>query len=592
MLDAQIRYFWLLLSVLVVSTAYAQSQSIHVEWGYTPPSQPRVSGFKLYQEGVFACQADDPKATAMDCTVAMTSTPTNFTLTATFVDGTESPHSAPFAFSPTPDSSRDSGRKEREPTALISTSVAAGTAPLTVAFDGTGSSAANGLALVGYLWDFGDGSSARLASVTHTYQEPGTYTATLTVTDSQRLRKTAQTPVVVRANPKRTAQKSATTTSTQTSVSAGSSDRTRVAQAASSAASDNMPLRMEAGELALTTVWMKVAFSASYTQPVVIAGSSSFKDKDSCPVRLRNVTSKGFEIRLGEWPSQGGRYGSAIVNYLVMEQGRATLKDGAMIEAGRFHGTTGMNMISFAGQFSQAPVILTSIASASAPAAVTGRVGVGGRAGFAYLLQEHEKNKRSAHKPEVVHYIAWEPGMGRLGPLGFEAAHAAQMVSSTGGSIRPQGGFGHQPLLIAERQTLGGGDPVARQVQKVVATGLQSRVQEQQSRDTETVHRAEEIGYVALYPLAEPRMATFSWEWHEEKKKKLQGFRVVANGEVLCTTSRTTARSLMCPLPAGLGQVTFAMEAIYANNEVSKPSNSLVYRPPQRPGAGQMAQLQ
>jgi hypothetical protein len=72
--------------------------SIHVEWGYTPPSDPTVIGFNLYREGEFVCQVMDAYASAMDCTVSLIADTTNFTLTASFSDNTESPHSAPFAF--------------------------------------------------------------------------------------------------------------------------------------------------------------------------------------------------------------------------------------------------------------------------------------------------------------------------------------------------------------------------------------------------------------------------------------------------------------------------------------------------------------
>jgi PKD repeat protein len=51
-----------------------------------------------------------------------------------------------------------------------------------VSFDGTGSFDPEG-ALV-YAWDFGDGRTGQGASVSHTYATAGTYTATLTVTDS------------------------------------------------------------------------------------------------------------------------------------------------------------------------------------------------------------------------------------------------------------------------------------------------------------------------------------------------------------------------------------------------------------------------
>lgn len=73
-------------------------QSIHIEWGYTPPSAPAVRGFKLYQEGLFVCQILDPVATSMDCMVTLTSATTMFTLTAYFNDDTESPHSSQFGF--------------------------------------------------------------------------------------------------------------------------------------------------------------------------------------------------------------------------------------------------------------------------------------------------------------------------------------------------------------------------------------------------------------------------------------------------------------------------------------------------------------
>jgi chitodextrinase len=53
---------------------------------------------------------------------------------------------------------------------------------LVCAFDGNGSSDADG-AIVAYAWDFGDGTSGTGAGLQHEYSQPGTYTATLTVTD-------------------------------------------------------------------------------------------------------------------------------------------------------------------------------------------------------------------------------------------------------------------------------------------------------------------------------------------------------------------------------------------------------------------------
>lgn len=68
-----------------------------------------------------------------------------------------------------------------EPVAVISATPTSGLAPLTVAFDGRGSTGPN--TLVSWAWSFGDGSFGSGDQTTHVYSTPGTYTASLVVTD-------------------------------------------------------------------------------------------------------------------------------------------------------------------------------------------------------------------------------------------------------------------------------------------------------------------------------------------------------------------------------------------------------------------------
>lgn len=92
---------WIIAICLLAATvavANAATRSIHVEWGYTPPTEPAVTGFRLYQEGVAVHDWVGADVREGDATVDLTATITAFTLTATFADETESPHSAPFAF--------------------------------------------------------------------------------------------------------------------------------------------------------------------------------------------------------------------------------------------------------------------------------------------------------------------------------------------------------------------------------------------------------------------------------------------------------------------------------------------------------------
>ncbi len=55
---------------------------------------------------------------------------------------------------------------------------------LSVAFDGTGSSAADGATVTGYAWEFGDGGTSSEAKPVHVYGEAGSYPVKLVVTDS------------------------------------------------------------------------------------------------------------------------------------------------------------------------------------------------------------------------------------------------------------------------------------------------------------------------------------------------------------------------------------------------------------------------
>ncbi len=77
------------------------------------------------------------------------------------------------------------GDANRSPQAVAQASPTSGDLPLTVNFDGTQSSDPDNDTL-SFDWDFGDGSShASAATASHEYQTPGTYTATLTVSDGQ-----------------------------------------------------------------------------------------------------------------------------------------------------------------------------------------------------------------------------------------------------------------------------------------------------------------------------------------------------------------------------------------------------------------------
>ena len=88
----------------------------------------------------------------------------------------------------------------QRPTARVIATPLAGTAPLQVMLDGTGSTDPDGT-LVGFSWTFGDGDSGTGAQVQHRYSLPGRFRAELIVSDERGARDTASVDIAVESPP-------------------------------------------------------------------------------------------------------------------------------------------------------------------------------------------------------------------------------------------------------------------------------------------------------------------------------------------------------------------------------------------------------
>ncbi len=157
-------------------TSAATSRNIHIEWSYSQPNDSRVlAGYNLYMAGVQVCNQSSAAATNLDCVVQANNGTFNFSLTSHCTDNSETNHSTiyPFTFTTS---------IEPPPVATITTSPVSlsGDAPFNVNFNGTGSTGN----IASYNWSFDDGSASTGSSVGHQFTPPGTYTTTLTVTNS------------------------------------------------------------------------------------------------------------------------------------------------------------------------------------------------------------------------------------------------------------------------------------------------------------------------------------------------------------------------------------------------------------------------
>jgi PKD repeat protein len=114
-------------------------------------------------------------------------------------------------------------------TASFNASPSNATVGQTVTFDGSASTPSTGATISDYTWDFGDGTgddSGGVATDTHAYSTPGTYTVKLTITDSNNETNSTTQQVTVTAQTTTTSSTTTTSpppppTSTSTSTNTG-----------------------------------------------------------------------------------------------------------------------------------------------------------------------------------------------------------------------------------------------------------------------------------------------------------------------------------------------------------------------------------
>ncbi|MBM9538470.1 PKD domain-containing protein [Desulfobulbus alkaliphilus] len=632
----------------IASVAIAANHTIQVEWGYTPPSQPAVTGFNLYQEGTKTCQTTQAQATSMACQVTLTKPTTNFTLTATFSDGTESPHSAPFPFTPSQISNDDQSDSpapnppsSTPPTAVISSSTAAGQAPLTVHFHSAESMAAPKASIIFSSWFFGDGTSrAYGTNASHTFTTPGTYQTVLTVLDSNNQISTTTTPIVVTApdtfiNAGPTPLVSTTQTKgpgplTVSFDGSASSDRngsitsyrwnfgdgqtatgrqvthtytTRGLFNASlevtnsrgeknlthfviNVQGDSEPpaLRMELGEISVGSQWLRVLLDTTFINPIVVAGPPTSLDNGSPPtIRLSNITAKGFDIRLEKTSTTDSSPTPATVHYLVMEQGRFTLANGSQVEAGTFTGSANLTSIPFSAAFHQPPVVITAIATTNTTGAIIGSPrGINGP-GFSYALAAPATNT-TPQGSETIHYLAWEPGAGTMGDLQYIAATTAPAPLQEWTHTDFPQPFTQLPLLLADTQTCTTCTTLAAGT--LTPSGFQMFLQPTPAHTSTTSPRGETLGYLALAaatgssqpPTTGDRLFTFTWDY-PATNQDISGFRFYLNSQLVCATDNPQDRTIRCQAPMLSGPMRFTMTAVHQAGGETNPSNLLLYDP-------------
>lgn len=258
-------------------------------------------------------------------------------------------------------------------------------------------------------------------------------------------------------------------------------------------------IEIEMGEVTVNSNWSWVAFSEPFAEPVVVAKPAGNNDENPCVVRIRNLTSNGFEIRLQNWNYLPDNHADEIVSFVALERGTHVMEDGTMIEAGVIE-TDKVNsfvQVDLAEPFNTKPVVVASIVTYNGGDAVDGRIRNVSTTGFEYTMQEQE-SKSNFHVVESISYVAWEPSSGLAGDMAYEIRATGNEVKHNWYTLPFSGSFAAAPVFVADMQTRNGGDTANLRYADLNAESVQIKVAEEESRDSETNHITEIVGFMAF----------------------------------------------------------------------------------------------
>lgn len=249
--------------------------------------------------------------------------------------------------------------------------------------------------------------------------------------------------------------------------------------------------------------WQTVNFAKTFNDPILVVGPPTYFGADESIVRVQNVNSTSFQIRVQEWDFHDGTHAFENINYMVMERGSHSLSDGRVIEAGtKLLNDLGNYTVNFETTQPSTPVVISSIVTGTGGSAITRRIKNIDQDSFDVRQQEEEATD-NYHTPETISYIILPKGS-------YEADGELFLVdtkANVSGQWTPIDSTGYNKF-ISTFQTEYGGDAGSMRMSGTIGNNLQIVFDEDRSVDAEKDHAGETAGYVLVGDASNPPVIT------------------------------------------------------------------------------------
>jgi len=255
----------------------------------------------------------------------------------------------------------------------------------------------------------------------------------------------------------------------------------------------------------LTHVAQTIPLNRGYKNPVVFAQSASNNESQAAIPRVANVQSNQFTIYLAESTNSDRTHAHETVTYVVLEAGRHLLPDGSSLEVGKVNTSKSVGnrlansweSVSFTERFAETPVVLSQVQTTNGAGFLKTRY-LATSASSVLLALEQEEAVTTASVEETVGYLALDQGTGTWNRMRYDAGVTANAVTQSLYTHSFATSFSQSPSLLTSLSTYDSGDNANVRYANVTSRGVQLKIEEESSFDSETVHTTEAISYLAI----------------------------------------------------------------------------------------------
>ncbi|MGV6859769.1 MAG: hypothetical protein ACWA5X_12465 [bacterium] len=289
--------------------------------------------------------------------------------------------------------------------------------------------------------------------------------------------------------------------------------------------------KMEAANITLpnsgtAATFYAVAFRQTYDSPPLVFTLTDSAGYQSGALRIRNVTTTGFEIIQVEPDPVDGAHAAMTVPYLAVDKGTHILPDGSLLEAGSVitslyqdgGGTsTGWEPVSFPKTFSSAPTLLASIQTMNnevndpwaAPSTpwLTAAMRSISTLGMDLALDRSEVTTGSVGSSETLGWLALPSGLtgsfvdNGSSTVSYESISTAASVGGwydTWTTVGFVGSYASAPLVLATKNSRNEADGGWLRKDNLTPSGIDLAVDEDTYADSERSHAGESAGLLVF----------------------------------------------------------------------------------------------